>query len=78
MERRTVAAAAIVGRNGSRDIRGYLGGLHHPVESIVPGSASDSPKSHEGYEKQMASVKRSSRNAVHITALRAKFFKNSN
>ena len=55
-------------RQHGRDVRGYLGGGHHPVESIVAAAASDSPKSHEGYEKQMATVRRSSRK--HITAKR--------
>ena len=52
-------------RQHGRDVRGYLGGRHHPVESIVAGAASDSPESHEGYEKQMATVRRpSQRNAT--------------
>ena len=55
-------------RQHGRDIRSYLGGRHHPVESIVAGAASDSPKSHEGYEKQMATVRRSSQR--HIAAKR--------
>ena len=39
-------------RQHGRDVCSYLGGRHHPVESIVAAAASDSPKSHEGHEKQ--------------------------
>ena len=55
-------------RQHGRDVRGYLGRSHRPAESIVAGAASDSPKSHEGYEKQMATVRRPS--GRHITAKR--------